>query len=140
MPSGANGTDKLATAHAYNWRSADSCALPYEVRQDMAYDPGHDSSGNVTRIGGKSFTYDPDSRLVSATQPLAGANPYQELAYDAFGNIIKVSSGTGPGKLRPMSPTTPMPLPTISWQATTTPRAPCTPSLPGWGLSMWCAK
>jgi RHS repeat-associated protein len=212
----ANGFGKLATAHAYNWRSADSCAVPYEVRQDMAYDPSHgrlatetttllhgssleswlqsyvydgagrittttyptclalctapsrsattaysygrpvsvsgfvssitynpngtlatishvngvtftqqpdptgmprpaslgvtappnvwapeaysyDGSGNVTRIGGKSFTYDPDSRLVSATQPLAGANPYQELTYDAFGNILKVSSGTGPG-------------------------------------------
>jgi RHS repeat-associated protein len=212
----ANGTGKLATAHAYNWRSADSCTLPYEVRQDMTYDPGHgrlssettkllhgssleswvqsyvydgagrittttyptclamctapartattaysygrpvsvsgfvssitynpngtlatihhmnnvtftqqpdptgmprpaslgvtapanvwfpeaysyDSSGNVTQIGGKSFTYDPDSRLLSATQPLAGPNPYQELTYDAFGNIIRVSSGTAPG-------------------------------------------
>lgn len=210
----ANGTGKLATAHAYNWRSADSCAVPYEVRQDMSYDPNHgrlaaetttllhgssleswmqsyvydgggrittttyptclagctapartattayafgrpvavsgfvssitynangtlatishlngvtftqqpdptgmprpaslgitaapwlpeaysyDSSGNVTQIGGKSFTYDPDSRLVSATQPLAAPNPYQELTYDAFGNILKVSSGTGPG-------------------------------------------
>jgi RHS repeat-associated protein len=212
----ANGTGKLATAHAYNWRSADSCAAPYEVQQEMAYDASHgrlshetttllhgsaleswvqsyvydgagrittttyptcqalctapsrsattaygfgrpvsvsgfassitynpngtlatvahlngvifaqlqdpngiprpasvgvqtppavwpleaysyDSSGNVTQIAGKSFTYDPDSRLLSATQPLAGAQPYQELTYDAMGNIVQVSSGTGPG-------------------------------------------
>jgi RHS repeat-associated protein len=216
--SAANGMGKLATAHAFNYRSADSCAAPYEVRQDMSYDPGHgrlaaetttllhggaleswsqayaydgagrittttypycqapcpapqrmattaygygrpvsvsgfassitynpngsvatvthqngvafaqvpdpagvprpgslgvqtpatpwpvesysyDSSGNVTQIGGKSFVYDPDSRLVSATQPTAGSLPYQELAYDDFGNIVKVSRGTDPGNL-----------------------------------------
>jgi RHS repeat-associated protein len=214
----ANGTGKLATAHAYNYRSADSCAAPYEVRQDMAYDPSHgrlsqetttllhgssleswvqsyvydgagrittttyptcqalctapsrgattvygfgrpvsvsgfassitynsngtlatvahlngvtfaelpdpngiprpaslgvqtppavwpleaysyDGSGNVTQIGSKSFTYDPDSRLLSATQPAASPQPYQELTYDALGNLVNVASGTAPGNV-----------------------------------------
>jgi RHS repeat-associated protein len=216
----ANGTGKLATAHAYNWRSADSCSAPFEVRQDFSYDPGHgrlsqevttllhgsaleqwtqgygydgaggvtqttypsclalcpaaprtvttnyafgrptsvpgfaspityspngtvatithqnqvvfaqtpdptgmarpkalgvqggvqgsanpwplenysyDAAGNITQIGGKSFTYDPDSRLVSAALPSAGAQPYQQYTYDGFGNLTQIASGTSFG-------------------------------------------
>lgn len=213
-----NGFGKLATAHAYNWRSADSCAVPFEIRQDLAYDPNHgrvsqetttllhggaleewvqsyvydgagritqttypnclalcnapprtvttnyaygrpvsvpgfasaisynpngmlatinhqngvvftqtpdpagmprpgalgvqgstspwqlesysyDAAGNVTQIGGKSFIYDADSRLATATVPGAGAQPYQEYTYDAFGNLTQIASGIGPGNV-----------------------------------------
>lgn len=213
-----NGFGKLATAHAYNWRSADACAVPFEVREDLAYDPNHgrlsqetttllhggaleqwvqsylydgagritqtaypsclalcpapsrsvtttyaygrpvsvpgfaaaitynangtlatishqngvvftqtpdpggmprpsalgvagaqslwpiesysyDGAGNVTQIGGKSFVYDADSRLVAATVPSAGPLPYQEYSYDAFGNLTQVASGTSFGNL-----------------------------------------
>jgi RHS repeat-associated protein len=216
----ANGVGKLGTAHAYNYRSADSCATPYEVRQDLSYDPNHgrlsqevtqllhgsvleqwtqsyvydgagritqtsypscqapcsapsrtvttnytygrptsvpgyasaisynhngtlaaithqnhvvfvetpdptgmmrpsslgvlsgiqggsnpwqpeaysyDSTGNITQIGSKGFTYDAKSRLFSAALPIAAPQPYREHSYDAFGNLTQIASGTGPG-------------------------------------------
>ncbi|HXO43672.1 MAG TPA: hypothetical protein VN999_19650, partial [Thermoanaerobaculia bacterium] len=74
----ANGTGKLATAHAYNWRSADSCAVPYEVRQDMAYDPSHGrlSQETTTLLHGssleswmQSYVYDGAGRITTTTYP-----------------------------------------------------------------------
>jgi hypothetical protein len=72
---GANGTGKLATTHAYNWRSAESCAVPYEVRQDMAYDPSHGrlAAETTTLLHGslleswlQSYVYDGAGRHATA--------------------------------------------------------------------------
>ena len=74
----ANGTGKLATAHSYNWRSADSCAVAYEVRQDMAYDPSHGrlSQETTTLLHGssleswmQSYVYDGAGRITTTTYP-----------------------------------------------------------------------
>jgi RHS repeat-associated protein len=57
----------------------------------------YDTAGNVKAIGGKSFAYDADSRVVAATVPAAGAQPYEGFAYDAYGNLISVARGANPG-------------------------------------------
>ena len=66
----ANGTGKLATAHAYNWRSADFCVAPYEVRQDMAYDP---AMGVFPQRPRRCFTAARSSRGCSRTSTPAPA-------------------------------------------------------------------
>jgi RHS repeat-associated protein len=74
----ANGLGKLAVAHAYNWRSADSCAVPYEVRQDFSYDGNHGrlSQETTTLLHGgtleewtQSYGYDGAGRIVQTGYP-----------------------------------------------------------------------
>jgi RHS repeat-associated protein len=73
-----NGAGKVATAHAYNWRSADSCAVPYEVRQDLAYDSGHGRLAQETtsllhngtlESWQQSYAYDGAGRIIQTTYP-----------------------------------------------------------------------
>jgi RHS repeat-associated protein len=61
-------------------------------REDYFYD----GSGNIKAIGGKSFAYDVNSRIVSAIVPTAGAQPYQAYGYDVFGNLALVYRGASP--------------------------------------------
>jgi hypothetical protein len=53
----------------------------------------YDGAGNIRSIGDKKFVYDADSRLTSATVPAAGAKPYQGYQYDAYGNLVRLSTG-----------------------------------------------
>jgi RHS repeat-associated protein len=53
----------------------------------------YDGSGNIKAIGGKTFAYDAGSRIVSATVPTAGAQPYQAFSYDDFGNLVSIFRG-----------------------------------------------
>jgi len=57
----------------------------------------YDTAGNIKAIGGKSFAYDADSRVVAATVPAAVTQPYAGFAYDAYGNLISVARGATPG-------------------------------------------
>lgn len=72
---------------------ADSSAGPLWPQENYFYD----GSGNIEAIGGKSFAYDAGSRIVSATVPTAGAQPYQAFTYDVFGNLVSIFRGAGPG-------------------------------------------
>jgi len=58
-------------------------------REDYSYD----GSGNIKAIGGKTFAYDVNSRLVSAIVPTAGAQPYQAYGYDVYGNLVQLYRG-----------------------------------------------
>jgi len=57
----------------------------------------YDTAGNIKAIGAKSFAYDADSRVVSATVPTAGAQPYEAFTYDAYGNLATAFRGANPG-------------------------------------------
>jgi hypothetical protein len=52
---------------------------------------------DIKAIGGKSFAYDIESRIVAASVPSDVAQPYQGYAYDGFGNLATIYRGTGPG-------------------------------------------
>jgi RHS repeat-associated protein len=56
----------------------------------------YDGAGNIKAIGGKSFAYDANSRIASATVPAALTLPYQAYSYDIFGNLATLSRGTTP--------------------------------------------
>ncbi|HXO42131.1 MAG TPA: hypothetical protein VN999_11810 [Thermoanaerobaculia bacterium] len=85
----ANGTGKLATAHAYDWRSADSCVAPYEVRQDMTYDPSHGrlSSEATTLLHGSA-------RVPEAVAQLGQINFNVEMSVSSSGAVKVDPSGT----------------------------------------------
>lgn len=48
---------------------------------------GYDLAGNVTSIGADSFQYDVNGRLTKATYGAGAGAPFDQFAYDSFGNI-----------------------------------------------------
>jgi len=63
----------------------------------------YDASGNIVSIGPSSdqksdlYAYDATSRLVDATANNARSDNRQQFTYDAFGNLIQVTSSDAPG-------------------------------------------
>jgi RHS repeat-associated protein len=68
----------------------------------------YDGSGNITRIGTSSYTYDPVSRLTSGTlfdgPTGGGTQKTQSYTFDSFGNLTNIG-GTS-GRATPTSSTT----------------------------------
>jgi Restriction endonuclease fold toxin 7 len=56
----------------------------------------YDGAGNIKAIGGKTFAYDANSRIASATVTAALTLPYQAYSYDIFGNLVTLARGTSP--------------------------------------------
>jgi RHS repeat-associated protein len=105
-----NGNGTLATIQHANGvvftETADPSGMPRpgSMRADLSstelWQPEsyfYDGAGNIKAIGAKSFVYDVNSRLVSATLPSAGAQPYQAFTYDALGNLVSIFRGANSG-------------------------------------------
>ncbi len=105
-----NGNGTLATIHHANGvvftetPDLSGMARPGSLRADSSTgqpwpreDYFYDGTGNIKAIGGKTFAYDVTSRIVTATVPTAGAQPYQAYAYDGFSNLATIYRGSGPG-------------------------------------------
>lgn len=101
-----NGTGLLSTiVHANGvtfWQTPDATGMArpgsLSTNRDWHQEAySYDASGNIKSIGVKTFTYDPSSRLTSATLPVSNlvfSNlPYRGYTYDAFGNLTRVTQG-----------------------------------------------
>ena len=104
-----NGGGKLASASAYNWRSADSCSVRFEVRQDLSYDPSHGrlSQETTTLLHGSAlekwtqgYAYDGAGRVTTTTYPscltLCPATPRAVTTNYAFGRPTSVPGFASP--------------------------------------------
>jgi RHS repeat-associated protein len=104
-----NGNGTLATIHHANgvvfteMPDVNGMLRPGLLRSDLGstelWPPEsyfYDGAGNIKAIGAKSFVYDVNSRIVSATVPSAGAQPYQSFTYDPYNNLTLIFRGANP--------------------------------------------